>query len=334
MSINVFPEATIGSTPTTFGRLATIPNANNVYKVIVDLGAGTYTATCISSTTTTMYFMSGATQIATATTTSGTVSVNLTSAIDNVIVTINTGTNIELTFTQTKILLPASAPSGTLYTITSSQNFSARGKAWVCLVGGGSGGNGGHSSQTEGGRGGDSGRVLSGVTTLTEDVAIQIGAGGIGGTRNNNSSNAGNAGGATTLGNLLTSANGGFASAPNGYSSNSPVRRGAAGNVSSGHGFPWIANLGGPGNNGLTGSGGFSSYNYAVGAEGGEGGVGLIGAGGKGGWDGVPAANATGYGGGGGGGGTNNNVFNNVNQTYTNASGGNGTAGIAYIVMV
>ena len=274
MAQSVFPSATIASTPTTFGRLATIPNANNVYKVIAELGAGTYTTTCISSTNATVYFMSGTTQIATGTTVSGTLTTNLASSVDNIIVTINTGTNIELTFTQTKIILPSSAPSGTLYTINSTQNFSARGKAWVTLVGGGSGGNGGNQSQTEGGRGGNSGGVLSAVVTLTEDVAITIGAGGNGGTRNQNVSNSGNAGGATTLGNLLTSANGSVASAPNGYTSENNVRRGQAGNVSAGHGYPWIANLGGPGNSGLTGSGGFSSFNYAVGAEGGNGGSG------------------------------------------------------------
>jgi hypothetical protein len=331
---SIFPAATIASTPTTFGRLATIPNANNVYKVIVELGAGTYTTTCTSSTNASVYFMNGTTEIASGTTTSGTLTTNLASSVDNVIVVINTGTNVEVTFTQTKIILPSSAPSGTLYTINSSQTFSARGKAWVCLVGGGSGGNGGTPSQTTGGRGGDSGRIFSGVVSLSEDVMVTIGAGGNGGTRNNSGPNNGNSGGSTTIGNLATSANGSSASAPNGYTNENNVRRGLAGNVSSGHGLPWITNLGGPGNNGLTGSGGYSSFNYAVGAEGGEGGSGLIGAGGKGGWDGVPAANATGKGGGGGGGGTNNGAFNNTNATYTNASGGNGTQGIAYIVVI
>lgn len=334
MALSVFPETTIASTPTTFGRLATIPNANNVYKVIVELGAGTYTTTCISSTNATVYFMRGTTQVATATTVSGTVTTNLASSVDNVIVTINTGTNIEVTFTQTKIILPSSAPSGTLYTINSTQNFSARGKAWVALVGGGSGGNGGNQSQTNGGNGGASGAVFSGVVTLTEDVAVTIGAGGNGGTRNQNVSNVGNAGGATTVGNLATSASGSSGAGGNGTTEDSNLRTGRPGSVSPAHGLPWITNLGGPASNALTGGGGASSFNFAVGATGGNGATGLIGAGGRGGWDGVPANNATGLGGGGGGGGTNNSAFNNTNMTYVNATGGNGTQGIAYIVVI
>lgn len=334
MSLSVFPLPTAPTSPTTFGQVTTVPAAGQLYKFATTFGTGVYNITCNSSFVATVTFLNGTSEILSTTTTSGAVTVTLTTAPTHAVISINTGTNLEVTFTQTKVLLPNGAPSGTLHIITSTQLFTGRGKAWVCLVGGGSGGNGGYPYQSEGGSGGASGRIVSGTVNLTQDVLVTIGAGGTGGTRNNNQANSGNAGGETTLGNLLTSANGGRGNGGQGTFQSGNTRYGNPGNVSPGYDYPWITNLGGPGNNGLTGGGGASSYNYAVGAYGGSGATGLIGAGGRGGWDGVPAENATGYGGGGGGGGTNNQTFNNTNGTFLNLSGGNGTAGIAYIVVL
>lgn len=334
MASSVYPIPSGGAATTTFGQQTTVPAAGNLYKFTLALGAGVYNIACISSTVATITFLNGSSEITTVTTTSGAVTATLSTASTHAVVSINTGTNIDITFTQTKVLLPNGAPSGTLYTITSTQTFTGRGKAWVCLVGGGDGGNGGYPYQSSGGSGGASGYVHSGIITLTEDVLVTIGTAGTGGTRNNNQANNGNAGNHTTVGNLLSSASGSRANGASGQYESGGTRRGNNGNVSAGYPYPWITNLGGPGNNGLTGSGGSSSYNYAMGAEGGNGGSGLIGAGGKGGWDGVPAANATGYGGGGGAGGTNNQTFNNTNGTFLNLSGGNGSPGIAYIVVL
>lgn len=338
MSLSVFPLPTAATSPTTFGQVTVVPAAGALYKFAATFGSGVYTITCVSSTITTMSFMNGTTNILDAATSNGTVTVTLATAPTHVILSTNTGTNIEVTFTQTKVLLPTGAPSGVLYTITSTQMFTGRGKAWVCLVGGGNGGNGGIPAQTEGGNGGASGKVLSGTVTFTEDTLVTIGAGGVGGTsgtqNNYYSPNAGAAGGATTLGSLLTSANGGAGAGGYGTYQSGNTRLGREGAASPAYNYPWITNLGGPGNTALTGGGGASSYNYAVGAYGGSGYAGLIGTGGRGGWDGVPAESGTGYGSGGGGGSTNSWAYNNTNQTFTYLNGGIGAPGIAYIVLV
>ena len=117
MALSIFPEAVATTaTTTTFGREFTAANTSTLYSATVSLDPGVYTVTCASGTVTTVIFMNGSTTVTTASTSSGTVSVTLGTAVTKVLYSINTGSNIAITLTQTKIVLPFGSASGVVQT--------------------------------------------------------------------------------------------------------------------------------------------------------------------------------------------------------------------------
>lgn len=180
--------------------------ANTLYEGRVSLTPAIYTVTCASATIARVQFLSNAgTIITTATTASGTVSINLSSTADRIRVWTDTGSNIVVTITKTASAL-TDVFSGTLDTITSTGTYtgtSTSGYGYIVLVGGGGGGAGGNGGGYQGGIGGNAGAVTESLVALTGSMAVVIGAGGTGGTNGNGSGwGAGSNGGTSTFAGL------------------------------------------------------------------------------------------------------------------------------------
>ena len=182
----------------------TVPVANTNYSATWPLNPAVYSVTCASTVIAKVTFMTSETDVvATATTASGTVTINLPSAVNRVKLWIESGTDIPVTFT---LLAEAVAPvvvTGTLDTITSSTTYtttSTSGYAYVMAAGGGGGGGGGGPG---GGAGGGSGGAGASHIALTGSLPVTIGANGTGGPSGTNGTDAG----ATTFGGIT--ANGG-----------------------------------------------------------------------------------------------------------------------------
>lgn len=206
MASNVFPVAVATSSfspvvPYTFTAAA----ANTLYGGLYNAPAGTYTITCASGTVTKVDFYLGNTFIVTASTSSGTVTVNLSTPADRVRLYTNTGTNILVTITQTGNALIGNI-SGVLDTITSSGTYtgtSTSGFGYAILVGGGGGGQAYFGNPAPGGGGGG---ASAKEVALTGSMPVTIGSGGL---RGLFPSGNGESGGTSTFGGMTCTGGGG-----------------------------------------------------------------------------------------------------------------------------
>jgi hypothetical protein len=192
MSINVFPVAVTSSSSINASSI-TCASPHTVYSSSLSLEPAIYTVTCTTSTIAQVYFYSGiSTLVASATTVSGTVAVQVPSSVSRVLIWTNTGSNIVVTITKVASAL-TNAFSGTLDIITSSTTYtgtSTSGYAYAVLIGGGGGGGGSQWNRTYAGNGGTGG-VCSKLVELTGSMAVVIGSGGIAGTHLANGGNGG-----------------------------------------------------------------------------------------------------------------------------------------------
>jgi len=211
MPIEVYPVP-VSVTSSINANSITATAAFTLYEGMVTLDPAIYTVTCASATIAKVQFLSNtSTIITTATTASGTVSINLASAADRVRVWTDTGSNVVVTITKTASAL-TDIFSGTLDTITSSGTYtgtSTSGFAYAVLAGGGGGGAGGGQSNQVGGIGGGSGGVAEKLVTLTGSMAVTIGTGGAGGAYQHGAASAG--GGSTFAGMTANGGGGGSA---------------------------------------------------------------------------------------------------------------------------
>jgi len=270
---------TVGVSSPTVAATNTIVAAlpQKLYGSSINLGTGVYSITCPSSTIATVYFYSGITGlIGTATTSSGTASITLTSAVDRVRVWTNTGNNISIVISQTSSVLVNSL-STTLDTITNSGTYtgtSDSGYAYVLAVGGGGGGGSGYGYTNSDGIGGNNGQQSMGIIQLTGNINVTIGGGGAGGKgylpsynwdAPNNSPTSGTA---TIFGSLT--ANGGGAGSNNRSGGNTSASRVPASPVSL---YPFITpSIGG----GYGGAGSFGSGSWPYAGDGGGGSSGIV----------------------------------------------------------
>jgi hypothetical protein len=143
MASSVFPVATSSfNAVVPYSITATAPFT--LYGGSYAAAAGTYTVTCTASTITKIYFFLGNTLVTTASTSSGTVTVNLATPADRVRLFTDTGTSILVTITQTGNAVVSNI-SGVLDTLTGSGTYtttSTSGLAYAILIGGGGGGGG------------------------------------------------------------------------------------------------------------------------------------------------------------------------------------------------
>lgn len=322
MSASVFPTPVVS---TLNANAMTCASANTLYEGLSNFDSAVYSITCVSSTVATVDFYNGAGNfVASASTTNGSVSVNLGSPADRVRVWTNTGSNIVVTITKTSSALVNNI-SGTLDTITANTTYTATstsGYAYAVAVGGGGGGGGGISS-SYGGGGGGSGAVAAKLVQLTGSLPVVIGTAGAGGV-----AAAGGNGGATTFAGMSagggnggargiagTQVSGGTGGTATGGTFNIT---GANGGVSGNNGpggdgsattlvYPFVKN-------GTTGSGGGgASSGYPGGGYGGGSGIGSGGQGSN------VSGTGTGYGAGGGG-------------SYQAGNGGAGAPGVVYVL--
>lgn len=183
-----------------------------MYQANKTFTTGIYSITCLSSIITYVKFIAqNGSEIIQVNTTSGSVSVALTTEATSVRFwyTGGTGTqSISLTRVGGLPLNNAFTSSTTLEELTTSGTYtetSPSGSAYVVVVGGGGGGGGGnHNCCPSGAGAGGSGGLDGGVVTLNGSVPYTVGAGGASGPC---CSAAGGDGGASTIGNIT--ANGG-----------------------------------------------------------------------------------------------------------------------------
>lgn len=304
MSISVYP---IPSTSTDNAITATIPVANRQYFVSRTFGAGIYTISNTSATTTTITFVVGSSLVE-AVTSAGSVQVNLSSDSSGAYIRTNTGTDVLVTITKTAAAISSTTLSGTLDTVTTTSTYNTTGRLYVLCVGGGGGGGNGQAGNNAA-NGGVGGTHASKIVVTNAAQSITIGNGG----------NAGASGGATTFGSLVN-ASGGSAGAYTNSAGQIVTATTATRNA-----IDVLPNI-----NDTNGGGGFGARGGNVFSGGPGNGAGSgIGTGGNGGDANqynnfIGAANAgTGYGAGGGGGASNQNSAGN---------GAAGTAGVVYIL--
>jgi hypothetical protein len=243
MAISVFPVATSASA-SGLSKAVILPSASTYYTLVdATLTAGNYTITSPSTIPViATFYNSSYTQIATGTTTSGTVSIAVNSDASRVMLIADAGSNINVTIQLTGLVLSPTFTSAGTETITSTQTYtgtSTSGYAFVLTVGGGGGGG---IKWYFCGAGGGSGGVNTGIVPLDGSSDLIVGA----------------AGGQTSFDGYLV-AGGGGGGAQNGF--------GAAGvpNGGNGGGFPTGPNGNATPNlnkyilNGTTGGGGAST---------------------------------------------------------------------------
>ena len=268
--------------------------ANTLYDANLILVTGIYVVSCASAVVANVdFYDANNVYITTATTVSGTITLNIASAVATIKFWTTSGTN-----TQISILKQGSsvAPvSGTLTTVTASGTPGLVGDAYVVVVGGGGGGAGSDAS-------GGSGGITGGRVKLIGTELLTIGAKGIGAT-----TGAATNGGATTFAGFTAGGGGGangggvagVAGTPNGGSGGQANGTSVTASAAASTIFTFF-------NQGTTG-GGATSIQTAKGL-----GIGTGGATGGG--------NATGFGAGGG-------------SNSGNLLGGNGSAGVVYIII-
>jgi hypothetical protein len=203
MAIEIFP---VPVTSSINASSLTATTSNTLYEGLVSLQPAIYTITCTSGTVAKVQFFSNATTlITTATTISGTISINLSTTADRVRLWTDTGSNVVVTITKTASAL-TNVFSGTLDTITTTGTYtgtSTSGYGYVVLVGGGGGGAGGNGGGFMAGIGGGGGGVAEAIVALTGSMAVVIGTGGAGGANGGGGGwGAGSTGGTSTFAGL------------------------------------------------------------------------------------------------------------------------------------
>jgi hypothetical protein len=318
MAISVFPTPATSSSSINSSAITAV-SANTMYEAGLSLDPSIYTITCVSSTVANIELYNGiGTLVASTSTTSGTVTINLASAVDRVRLWTNTGSNVVVTFTKTAAAL-TNRFSGTLDTITTTSTYtgtSTSGYGYAIVVGGGAGGAGGSCCNNTT-AGGGSGGIGYKLVELTGSMSIVIGNGGAGSA---NSGAKATDGGATTFAGITAGGGiggqggtGGAGGTTTGATYNTTGGSGGFGGSSSANVYPFVVN-------GTTGGGGGGGA--GTGSAGG--GNGVIGQGGQGGSSQGGGGNATGRGAGGGG-----SVIQGAGGPF---SGGSGTAGVVYVL--
>jgi hypothetical protein len=204
MSISVYPIAS-ESSATAFSGTATTSGV--LYEAAQSLNPGVYRITCVSSTISTVQFFSGNTFVGEATTSSGTIDVNIGSAVNKIRFFTNTGSSIIVTITLLASALSTSTFSGTLETLTSTQTYTQTGAAYVVVVGAGGGGGAYTTNGDYRSTGAGSGGINTGFILLNGNTSVTIGSQGNAGIGGGNNAQSGNTGGTTSFGSLT--ANGG-----------------------------------------------------------------------------------------------------------------------------
>jgi hypothetical protein len=330
MAISSLVPPAAESTTKTF----TATTSNTLYTANADFEPGIYRVTCITSSIAVMqFFSSTGALLLTATTASGTVDVNLSTAATNVSYRVNTGSTVLVNVTLIGNVISSNAPSGTLDTITSSGTYNTTGRLWVFVLGGGGGGGSAPNSGNAGAAGGGGSIAAeSGPSYYIANTATSVIIGAAGNSFNTRSTNANasnnlgyspnaNAGGTTTFGNLTSSGGAAGGVALNSNNSNPGIPGGAGwGMGSAGQAAnivaPWMLL---PGTNG--GGGGGGDNNNSTGQSGGGSGIGT---GGTGGGTNTSATAATGLGAGGGGSGS--------IPANDRIPGGAGSPGVVYVL--
>ena len=181
MALSIFPAQTVSldlSEVSKTQKTVVVPSLDVAKTATVNFTPGVYVITCVSSTNATVIFYdSSLNVITTATTVSGTVTVNLGTTATKILCSINTGSNINVNFTVSGATVATT--SGTLDTVSASGSYTVanRCRAYIVAVSGGQGGRNGESGYY-GGDGGNSGGVTL-LTTILEagTYAVTIGAG-------------------------------------------------------------------------------------------------------------------------------------------------------------
>lgn len=322
MAISVFPAPTSASGGSSVSAFAaTIPTVQTTYEHVNNFETGVYTISVApSSTNAKITFHSNNAFITSVSTTSGTVSLQLSTAATKAYITTRAGgsTNAIVTISKTaNVLSPDDIGSGTLDTITTTGNYNQTGLLGVLVIGGGAGGSMAFSNGNEGGAGGRAGFINGDVVFTNSPTLVTIGAGGAGQTWNTDGRTPGN----SSFGNLVTANSANNQEFANGNGNAGTQQDSLPGNSSAV--FPSFNG------NATTGGGGAgNSQNHGVFPLGGGSGIGT---GGTGGSNAVGGKDATGRGAGGGGGrGVYRSSTNGANLNIIN--GGNGSAGVVYVL--
>lgn len=321
MASTVFPAPSAGvSLNPTYS--VTAAAANTLYSSQTNFSTGVYVITCASGTISKVTFFNGNAPVVTATTSSGTTTINLSTAATRIDYFTNTGTDVIITITNTASVPIFGGVSGTLDTITATTSTyaPAAGRAWCVVVGGG--GAGGSSTGGYGTKGGGSGGINGGAVELTgSNMTVTVGAGGIAQKSASTAAGVqGGNGGTTTFGTISATGGQGGGGC---YTGNDQGNYGGAGGTPGGGegGYSYqqpSASLASPllfVKTGTTGGG--SGANFSGGGAGTAAGSG-IGTGGQA-YDSANPGNPSGYGGGGAG-------------SQSGGTGSNGGPGVVYVL--
>ena len=137
MAISVFPTPAAVSS---IAKTVVAPGINNRYQAVVPLDTGTYVVSCVSSVVASFEFVGGdGSVIASGSTTSGTVTVNLATPAAEFHYWITSGTDVIISIALTGVALTTTT-SGVRDVITASTTYTGTGQVYVVAVGAGGGG--------------------------------------------------------------------------------------------------------------------------------------------------------------------------------------------------
>jgi hypothetical protein len=321
MAISVFPAPAASGGSSVAAFAATIPALQTTYEHINNFEPGVYTISVApSSTNAKITFHSDSAFLSSVSTTSGTVSLQLSTAATKAYITTRAGgsTNAIVTISKTaNVLTPDDIGNGTLDTITTTGNYNHTGRLAVLVIGGGAGGDRSSNQSRVGGGGGRAGFINGDVVFTNEPTLVTIGAGGAGQTFSTDGRTPGN----SSFGNLVTANNANNQEFANGNGNAGTQQDSLPGNSS--------ATFQSFNGNATTGGGGAgNSDTHGVFPIGGGSGIGTGGTGGGNGG----TRDATGRGAGGGGG---RGIYRpdlNASANNTQINGGNGTPGVVYVL--
>jgi hypothetical protein len=321
MSIEIFP---VPVTSSINANSITAASPHTLYQASIDLESAIYTIDCINTTVAKIQLFSGnSTLVTTTETISGTVTINLGTAVDRVRVWTDTGSNVVVTFT--KIANALTNVTGTLDTITSTGTYtgtSTSGYGYAVLVGGGGGGGGNQWNRGSASSGG-SGGVCSKFLQLTGSMAVTIGSAGSAGI---GATGVGTSGGTSTFAGM--SAGGGQGGS---FGTNPDSTPTALGGVATGGDFNQTADgnkssISNPSTNYQSVNRGPNTpftWSFVTPSA-----SGILGTGGDGtGYQGRSPVNATGYGAGGGG-------AMSISEQGVGANGSNGAPGVLLVLRI
>lgn len=221
-----------------FSKVCTVPTSGSGvnYKFLGNFDSGIYSVSCISTSIVSVKFYSGSTLVGSGTTSSGVLSVNISSSADTVVLRSNTGSNILVSIEKTGEPLD-SGLLGVIDSITTTSSYTCPSaiKAVACVIGGGGGGGKAFTWPQPGGGGGGGGSGFATIQEITpgQTYSAVIGSGGTGWQTNGT---AATAGGSSSLGSITANGGnpGGSASQYSGGAGGSGGSNGGAGGYSSG----------------------------------------------------------------------------------------------------